>query len=64
MRFSVEILPRLGALTMQQTADVLGCSLSFVKQMRKGEKQPHPMRFAALEALLDDDNTPASGPGQ
>jgi ribosome-binding protein aMBF1 (putative translation factor) len=51
-RFRREILPRLAVLTYQQIADALGCSDSFVKRMRKGSQQPHPMHFAKLEALI------------
>jgi CRISPR-associated endonuclease Cas1 len=51
-RYVDELFPRLGVLTLKQLTDVLGCSLTFAKLVRKGDKQPHAMRFAALERLL------------
>jgi CRISPR-associated protein Cas1 len=58
-RFRRQILPRLVALTYKQIADALDCSDSFVKCIRKGKAQPHPMHFAALEALLNANSATA-----
>jgi hypothetical protein len=53
-RFNVEILPRLDEtpIPVRAIADALGVSSSYASQIREGEVVPHPMYYAALDALL------------
>jgi hypothetical protein len=53
-RYQSEILPRLARVTfpLRDLADALGLSLAYAGRIRSAEVIPHPMYYAALEALI------------
>jgi hypothetical protein len=51
--FAREILPRLTEATLPQMMRATGLTSGYCWKIRKGQRVPHPMYWAALQALAE-----------
>src|SRR5262249_33559703 len=54
VRFAQEIAPRLATIPLKKIVEATGMSPTYAQFTRRGARAPHPMFYAALEALVEE----------